>query len=196
MHIFYCPDTVSVLNEEESRHAIQVLRLKKDDIVWLVDGKGSFYKVKITEPNYKACALEVIEESSQYGKRNYNLHIAIAPTKNTDRFEWFLEKTTEIGIDEITPLLCKHSERTVIKTDRLNKILISGIKQSIKASLPKLNELTKFNEFVKTPFEGQKFIAHCSSLPTPFGPTPIKEVDYLGKIYKPQNNVLILIGPE
>ncbi len=116
-----------------------------------------------------------------------------------DRIEWFLEKTTELGIDEITPLLCRHSERDVVKSERLQKVLVSAIKQSVKAYLPKLNELTKFTELVKKPFEGQKFIAHCSTMPSPFSTLRQAQGDsiqYLGKQYKAGNNVLILIGPE
>lgn len=201
MHIFYSPDNITTLNEEESRHAVQVLRLKTGDEIWITDGKGGFYKAQITNPYHKACEVKVIEESKGYGKRNFNLHIAIAPTKNIDRLEWFLEKATEIGIDEITPLLSRHSERDVIKSERLQKVLVSAIKQSVKAYLPKLNELTKFNDLVKAPFNGQKFIAHCATMPSPTSPPTHlprrgEQTPLLQKIYTAGKNALILVGPE
>ena len=139
MHLFYTPDISEktyILNEIESKHCIKVLRLSSNDQIDLIDGKGNYYKAKITDPNPKKCKVEVINTINEYNKRNHYLHIAIAPTKNIDRFEWFLEKATEIGIDEITPIICEHSERKVVKADRLDKIIVSAIKQSIKAYKP------------------------------------------------------------
>jgi len=189
MHLFYTPDltdTIYTLNEQESKHCIKVLRLTTNDMVQLIDGKGGFYTAKIVEPNPKKCTVEIIETKKEYEKRNHRLHIAIAPTKNNDRLEWFLEKATEIGIDEITPVICEHSERKVIKPERLEKILISAMKQSLKAYKPRLNELVRYSDFIKRPFAGEKFIAHCEDT----------NKSFLKNKYTVARDVLILIGPE
>jgi len=189
MHLFYTPDLSSniyTLNEIESKHCVRVLRLSTDDIIELIDGNGGFYKAKITDPNPKKCTVEIIETKKEFGKRNHYLHIAIAPTKNIDRFEWFLEKATEIGIDEITPILCEHSERKTIKNERLEKILISAVKQSIKAYKPKLNDLTSYTNFIKQNIDGEKYIAHCEE----------NQKHLLKNSYKQGQNTIILIGPE
>jgi len=173
---FYAPDINSsryALNEEESAHAIQVLRHKADDEVTLVDGRGGYYRACITDPHHRHCGVEVLEHQTEYGKRSYRLHIGIAPTKNIDRFEWFVEKTTEIGIDEITPLLCTQSERKQINTERMRRIMIAAMKQSRKAYLPQLNEMTTFNKWAETATGSHRYIAHCGggerlSLKTPF----------------------------
>lgn len=203
MNLFYTPDIttpVYTLSEEESKHAVRVLRLSIGDFIYLIDGVGGFYKAQLTDTNAKRCSVTITEVQKEYGKRPFNLHIAIAPTKSIDRTEWFLEKATEIGIDEITPIECDRSERTVVKTDRLNKILVSAIKQSVKAYLPKLNQMTGFDKFVTQPFEGQKFIAHCNHLSLTSGSSPNGEErnksTYLKNLYKPGQNALILIGPE
>ncbi len=164
MHIFYTPDLASDiynLSEEESKHCIKVLRLEKGSSIQLVDGKGGFYDAIIDDPHPKRTSLKIIKVQNDYGKRNHNLHIAIAPTKNIERIEWFLEKATEIGIDEITPLICERSERKDLKTDRLNKVITSAVKQSIKAYHPKLNEPVKFKDFIASVSTSQKYIAHC-----------------------------------
>jgi 16S rRNA (uracil1498-N3)-methyltransferase len=198
LNLFYAPDITLpnyTLTEEESKHAIRVLRLVKGDLVELIDGAGGLYKAIINDPNPKRCTLTITETHKEFGKRPFHLHIAIAPTKSSDRMEWFLEKATEIGLDELTPLQCDHSERTVLKTERLQKIAVSAIKQSLKAYLPKLNEMTAFKTFVKQPFEGQKFIAHCMPIAQCIpGKNTIK--NHLVKLYKPNQNALILIGPE
>ncbi|OFX26050.1 MAG: 16S rRNA (uracil(1498)-N(3))-methyltransferase [Bacteroidetes bacterium GWA2_31_9b] len=189
MHLFYTPDlngTIYTLDETESKHCIKVLRLSMHDIIHLIDGKGGFFKAKIIDTNPKKCSVEIVESKMEYGKRNHYLHIAIAPTKNIERFEWFLEKATEIGIDEITPLLCEHSERKIIKTDRLEKIIISAMKQSKKAYKPQINEMTEIKHFLSRDFKGDKFIAHCEDY----------NKNMLKTIYKQGNNALILIGPE
>jgi len=189
MHLFYTPDlndTIYTLNEQESKHCNKVLRLDTNDMVQLIDGKGGFFTAKIIEPNPKKCMVEIVETKKDYKKRNHHLHIAIAPTKNNDRLEWFLEKATEIGIDEITPIVCEHSERKVIKPERLEKILISAMKQSIKAYKPQLNELVRYMDFIKQPFAGEKFIAHCED----------HEKSFLKNRYTVGRDVLILIGPE
>jgi len=189
MHLFYTPDlneSIYTLDEIESKHCIKVLRLNSGDFIYLIDGTGGYYKARIVDPNPKKCSVEIIETKKEYGKRNHYLHIAIAPTKNMDRFEWFLEKATEIGVDEITPILCEHSERKVIKTDRLEKIAVSAMKQSLKAYKPKINELIHINNFFDMYFEGIKYIAHCEE----------NEKILLKNAYKRGNNVVILIGPE
>ncbi|HYQ56948.1 MAG TPA: 16S rRNA (uracil(1498)-N(3))-methyltransferase, partial [Draconibacterium sp.] len=187
--LFYVPSilgTEVVLNETESKHAIRVLRLEADDEIELIDGKGGFYKAKITDANPKKCKLSIIGSQTEFGKKDFHLHIAIAPTKNIDRTEWFLEKCTEIGIDEITPILSDHSERKVIKPERLEKILVSAMKQSVKAYLPKLNELTKLSDLFSQATQTKKFIAHCYD----------GEKPHLKNVVKPGDDVLILIGPE
>lgn len=189
MHLFYTPDISGneyYLSEEESKHCTKVLRLKENDIVYLVDGNGGFYKAAISAISGKKCLLRIEETQKEFGKRNYRIHIAIAPTKNIDRIEWFVEKATEIGIDEITPIICQRSERKVVKTDRLEKIAISAMKQSIKAYLPKINEAQTFNDFVKHYSASLKCIAHC--LPD--------NKQELKSLIKSHNDILILIGPE
>jgi 16S rRNA (uracil1498-N3)-methyltransferase len=189
MQLFYFPDingTTVSLTPEESKHMIKVLRLNAEDEVQLVDGKGGFYSAKIKDANPKKCELKILNTQQDFGKRNFGIHIAIAPTKNSDRFEWFLEKATELGIDEITPLLTANSERKTIKPERLQKILISAMKQSLKAYLPKLNPLASFNDVIQKTNEKQKFIAHCHS----------GNKIHLKDVIKSNENCVILIGPE
>jgi 16S rRNA (uracil1498-N3)-methyltransferase len=189
MQLFYVPDISGAevfLNETESKHAIRVLRLKPGDQVQLIDGQGGFYLAEIADTHPKKCKLNIIQATKDFQKRNFHLHIAIAPTKNIDRFEWFLEKCTEIGIDEITPLLSEHSERKVIKPERLEKILISAIKQSLKSYLPKLNKLTSFRDFVHSTNASNKFIAHCNA----------GDKNHLKNEIKAGEDILLLIGPE
>ena len=189
MHIFYTPDisgNTYTLNETESKHCIRVLRLEKGDEITLVDGHGGCYTAEISDPNPKRCAVNVTKSELNFGFRNFQIHIAMAPTKNMERMEWFLEKATEIGINRVTPILCRYSERKEIKNERLEKVMISAMKQSIKAYLPQLDESTKFTDFVRQPFEGQKFIAHCEE----------QHRELLKNLIKPNQNYLILIGPE
>ena len=209
MALFYVPALSSgyVLPEEESQHAVKVLRLQVGDALTVVDGTGGFYKARITNPHPKHCAFEVTETILEYGKRDYRLHIAIAPTKNIERLEWFIEKATEIGIDEITPVVCRFSERKIIKAERLEKIIVSASKQSVKAYFPKLNSLCTFDEFLKNHTASQKFIAHCyTSPPAPLpgerGVAPVTLDNFiydkkqLQKEIRKSSDVLILIGPE
>ncbi|MFA9391975.1 MAG: 16S rRNA (uracil(1498)-N(3))-methyltransferase [Prolixibacteraceae bacterium] len=189
MNIFYTPDidaTNYVLDEAESKHCIRVLRHSTGDLLTLIDGKGGWFEARITDPNPKRCGVEVVKSMANYKKKNYRLHVAIAPTKNIERLEWFLEKATEIGIDEITPILCEHSERKQIKNERLEKVVIAAMKQSLKAFLPQLNNLTNFDAFVKQAEDSNKFIAHCED----------GEKKHLFHLAKPSGNVLVLIGPE
>jgi 16S rRNA (uracil1498-N3)-methyltransferase len=167
MNIFYTPDITGdeyVLDENESKHCVRVLRQVKGDVLRLVDGKGGWYRAEITEADPRRCKVKVLEHVVDYEKRSFHLHVAIAPTKNNDRFEWFLEKATEIGIDEITPLICEHSERRNIKPERLNKVVVAAMKQSLKAYLPRLNNYTNFEAFIQNEHEGLKVIAHCDEL--------------------------------
>ena len=188
MHVFYTPDiqTRAELPEEEAAHAIRVLRLQAGDEVMLTDGKGNFYRAEIGAATNKRCLLNIIETLPQEPLWSGHLHLAMAPTKNMDRTEWFAEKATEIGFDELTFLNCRFSERKVIKTERIAKILVSAIKQSLKARLPKLNEMTDFNKVVTRPFKGQKFIAHCYE-----GEKPL-----LKDVIRKGEDTLVLIGPE
>lgn len=189
MNIFFQSDLstgINSLNEEESKHCLRVLRLKENDRINLIDGKGTFCEAVIVHADAKRCEYEIIERIPEYNKRNFNLTIAIAPTKNNERFEWFLEKATEIGIDQIIPIVCRYSERKDIKTDRLEKIIISAVKQSQKAYIPKLEPVIKFEEFIKTPFPGDKFIAHCFN----------EEKQLLKNIARAGTDSLICIGPE
>ncbi len=189
MNLFYTPDIEDKfyqLNEIESKHCVRVLRLKEDDQIHLIDGKGNLFTAKIIDAHPKRCTVECIEKQAEFEKLNYKLHIAAAPTKNIERTEWYMEKCTEIGIDEFTPLLCQFSERKVVKIDRLFKVITSAVKQSLKAYHPKLNELTKFKDLVKAPFDGEKYIAHCYE----------GEKTHLKNLYSANQNALILIGPE
>ena len=187
MQLFFIekPESEIVLTKEESKHATKVLRKKEGDILNFTDGKGGFYKAEITVADTKKCRLQIISSEQKPKQHNYHLHIAIAPTKNMDRYEWFLEKATEIGIDEITPIICEHSERKVIKTERCNRILLSAMKQSLKLHLTKLNETITLKDFLKQDFEGNKYIAHCED----------GEKTELRKEEKTEKT-LILIGPE
>ena len=197
MHLFYTPDIFSAsvysLNEEESKHCVRVLRLTIGDKIRLIDGIGGFYEAEIIYNNPKKCVVSIIKSEKEVGKRNHYFHIAIAPTKNMDRLEWFVEKATEIGIDEISLINCKTSERTIVKTERLNKVSVSAIKQSMKAYLPKINEVINYKEFITstTDFKGQKFIAHCN--PSLAG---LSEIPHLKNSYNASENALVLIGPE
>lgn len=190
MHIFYTPDITQstyTLNEEESKHCIRVLRLPVGSLIYLVDGKGGFYTAEITSDNPKRVSLKILSVETEYQKRNHYLHIAVAPTKNIDRIEWFLEKATELGIDEITPIISDRSERKVVKEDRLNKVITSAVKQSIKAYHPKLNDAISYDAFLKMPSEGDKLIAHCINN---------DGKKYISDLVKPHGRYLIMIGPE
>ncbi len=187
MHLFYVPDiTAKILPEEESLHAVKVLRLQGGADIVIVDGAGGYHEAQITLPHPKKCGFEIVESILAYGKRNYKLHIAIAPTKNIERLEWFIEKATEIGIDEITPIICRFSERKIIKTERLEKIIVSAAKQSVKAFFSKLNPLCTFDELLTQNHAKGKFIAHCYE----------GEKQLLKNAIAGCDDVLILIGPE
>ncbi|RCH54607.1 16S rRNA (uracil(1498)-N(3))-methyltransferase [Mucilaginibacter hurinus] len=191
MHLFYTPDIASgsahyFLNEEESKHCIRVLRLTVGDNVQLIDGKGGFYAARIKDAHPKRTILDIISVTQEYQKRNHHLHIAVAPTKNIERLEWFLEKATEIGIDEVSLIICHRSERKEARVDRLNRIITSAVKQSIKAYHPVLNEAIPYDKFLARNFDGQKFIAHCAD----------GEKADISSVLQPAGKYCILIGPE
>ncbi len=189
MNLFYSPniiEPITILTEEESKHIIRVLRKAAGDIIYFTDGNGFKYNGKIIDANPKKCIIEIFNKKEGDDKRNYTLHIGIAPTKNIARFEWFLEKCTEIGIDSITPIICDHSERRDIKPERLNKVITSAMKQSLKSFHPELNYKKKFQELISENIEGDKFIAYIDNEVT----LELKEA------YTPGSNVTILIGPE
>lgn len=188
MHVFYTPDIAVTceMPEEEAAHCLRVLRLGVGDEVMLTDGKGCFYKAVISAATGKRCQVKVTETIEQEPLWNGHLHLAMAPTKNMDRIEWLAEKATEIGFDELSFLNCRYSERKVIKTERVEKIVVSAVKQSLKARKPVVNEMMDFARFVKQDFAGQKFIAHCNE-----GEKPL-----LKEILVPGEDALVLIGPE
>jgi 16S rRNA (uracil1498-N3)-methyltransferase len=190
MQLFYNPNinetqTSFVFDKEESKHIIKVLRKKESDILHVTNGLGFLFTTEITIASDSKCTVKIISFEKQEAPK-FRLHLAVAPTKMNERYEWFLEKATEIGIQEITPIICEHSERKVIKIDRFHKILESAMKQSLHYYLPKLNEPIAFKDFVKTQKEGQLFIAHCEET----------DKKSLKKELKTNQDVTILIGPE
>lgn len=190
MQLFYNPEINTktetfFFDREESKHIIKVMRKKSNDILFVTNGLGFLFKTEITLASDSKCTVKIVSFEQQ-DKPKYQLHLAVAPTKMNDRYEWFLEKATEIGISEITPIICDHSERKFIKTDRFEKILQSAMKQSLHYHLPKLNEAVAFKDFIKTKNDGLTFIAHCEET----------DKKSLKEMLKPNENVTILIGPE
>ncbi len=172
-------------SREESKHISKVLRKKEEDLLHITNGKGGLFIARITFSNATQC-IATIERHETRKQKNYKLHIAVAPTKMNDRYEWFLEKATEIGIDEITPIICDHSERKVIKLERFERILQSAMKQSLQCYLPKLNPAISFTDFITQKNEGQLLIAHCEET----------KKQSLKDILQLETNTTILIGPE
>ena len=190
MQLFYNPHlnetlTSFVFDKEESKHIIKVLRKKESDILHVTNGLGFLFTTQITIASDTKCTVKIVSFEKQEAPK-FHLHLAVAPTKMNERYEWFLEKATEIGIHEITPIICEHSERKVIKIDRFQKILESAMKQSLHYYLPKLNEPITFKDFIKTQNSGQLFIAHCEEV----------EKKSLKNELKTNGDVTILIGPE
>lgn len=188
MREFYVPGfttSSTSLPEGETKHVTRVLRMKPGDLFEVVDGKGNRYTTEITELRGKSCEVRVLERTHEPLQFLHRLHIAIAPTKQIDRLEWFLEKATEIGVQEFTPIWCSNSERKQVKTDRLEKILVSAMKQSKQAYLPVLNEPCEFKSFVNTYDAHEKYIAHCYE----------GDKKHLKYAYK-GGDVIVLIGPE
>ncbi len=188
-NLFYAPtitDGFARLDEEESRHLLTVLRRKVGDRLHLTDGRGFFYEAEIAEASKKYALARILSQQPAPPERPARLHVAMAPVKSGERYEWFFEKAAEIGIDEITPLICQRGERGHLRMDRLEKILVSAMKQSLRATLPKLNPMTPFAQVVQSATETAKFIPWCSDEPLP----------HLQTLLQPALDTLILIGPE
>ena len=195
VRFFYVPSasTLTELPMEEALHALRVLRLKSGDEMFLMDGEGVFYRAEVTIAATKRCMYEIKEVLPQEKGWKGNIHIAMAPTKMMDRVDWFSEKATEVGIDEITFLNCKFSERKVMRTVRLDKIVVSAVKQSRKPWKPKLNAMMSFKDFVTAKRDGHKYIAHCNG--------SFERKDLFNEVYRLSNldegdSVTVLIGPE
>ena len=191
MQLFYNSEittatTQFTFDKTESRHIVRVLRKKENDKIFITNGLGQLFTSEVIIANDKKCLVKITLVEDFKKPWNYYLHIVIAPTKLNDRLEWFLEKATEIGIDEITPIICEHSERKVFKTERMEKIIHSAAKQSLKYHFPKLNEPISFKQFLTTNFTGQLFIAHCEET----------EKKSLKSQLSPNQKTTILIGPE
>lgn len=190
MHRFYAPDIAEtiVLPETESQHAVRVLRLVEGDEIEVVDGLGHLYRCRISLAHSKKCGVEIIDCLLVPNHWKGKINVAVAPTKNLDRMEWMAEKTTEMGVDRITPLLCRHSERKELKTERLGKILVSAMKQSLKAVMPQLDEMTPIMQVLDDEaLPCQRFIAYCDAA------TERKQFEHL---YRPEDDAVILVGPE
>ncbi|MCH7514523.1 MAG: 16S rRNA (uracil(1498)-N(3))-methyltransferase [Bacteroidetes bacterium] len=190
MQLFYQPDIkkgIHFLNEEESRHCIKVLRKTRDDIINITDGKGLFFTACITQPDFRKCGFDIVDIIRE-PQKNHSIHIAISPVKNMDRTAWFVEKSVELGIDRISFIRCAHSERTTLKTDRLEKKVIAAIKQSVRATIPAMYPLKDFEEFLKSQAESNemKFIAFVDD----------ENPALLFKEAIPGRNYCVLIGPE
>lgn len=190
MQLFYnseirTKDSLFQFDKEESKHIIKVLRKRGGDTIHITDGKGNLFHAEITLESEKRCEVKIVKTDT-FEPKKYHLHIAIAPTKMNDRLEWFLEKATEIGIDEITPIICDHSERKFFKTDRAEKIIQAAMKQSNQFYLPQINEPIALNDFLKNDTNFLKFIAHCEE----------DKKDLFKNNIQPNQSILILIGPE
>jgi 16S rRNA (uracil1498-N3)-methyltransferase len=208
VHLFYQPDLTAdsvTLSEDESKHAIRVLRLSVGDEVELIDGGGTRAIAEVVNDHDKRCELRIISRKYDTDPRNYYVHIAIAPTKNMERTEWFVEKAVEIGIDEISFITCEHSERDVIKLDRIEKVAVSAMKQSQQSWLPVINEMVAFEKFIRSKSADVKLIAHCDE----GSKNPISQVFSRQSSTQPvqsaveglsltsiNKNILVLIGPE
>ncbi|MDR1860461.1 MAG: 16S rRNA (uracil(1498)-N(3))-methyltransferase [Bacteroidales bacterium] len=187
----YSPDVnlltnTCTLDAAESVHIVRVMRLTRGAEVQLADGSGNMYACQIAVPDPKACQLLIVSQIPSVQRRNYFLHLAVAPTKNADRFEWFIEKATEIGVDEITPIICAHSERRTVNAARLEKVAVAAMKQSNQAFLPRLNPATPVESLLEQPFEGAGFIAHCQE-----GAKQPLHSAAAGRLHS-----MVLIGPE
>jgi 16S rRNA (uracil1498-N3)-methyltransferase len=189
MQVFYQPESPQLLylTEEESKHCVRVLRHKSGDTIWVTNGKNKLFECRLTEANPKVCTFAIVAEKIQPA-RIYRIHLAIAPTKNTDRLEWMLEKCVELGVDEVSLLLCQHSERIKINPDRLHKKAVSAMKQSLNFQMPLIHEPIQYKKFVEkvTAEEISKFIAYVDEEPRP----------HLMRAAGKNSNNCILIGPE
>jgi 16S rRNA (uracil1498-N3)-methyltransferase len=191
MQVFYAPDIEGkdhyVLDRNESKHLIRVLRMRTGTSVRLIDGRGNLYEGMIEDPDQEKCRIAVSGVIHDFEKRDYRLHLAISPLKNPERFEWLVEKAVEIGVDEISPLICRNTERTNVKTGRIRNIIISAMKQSLKAGETLINEPIAFNDFLSQPRQGKLMIAHCNTERTR---------RKISDVYSRGNDAVILIGPE
>ncbi|MEG2319950.1 MAG: RsmE family RNA methyltransferase [Mucinivorans sp.] len=190
MHLFFTSQINSefiILDDMQSHHAISVLRLQSGTEVYLTDGCGTMAQATIDKIVGKECILRVLSAQENYHQRPYKFYLAVAPTKNIDRYEWLLEKATELGVDRLTPLLCAHSERKVVKRDRSEKVVISALRQSLKAYMPQIDEMTPFNTYINTVEADQKYIAHCD---------PDKDKVELASVVRGGGSCVVLIGPE
>lgn len=188
MRIYYAPEieTTLELPVDEARHCVKVLRSRPGDEITIVDGKGNIIRARLTEVTNKHCSVEIINREREEKIWDGYIHLAVAPTKNIDRVEWLAEKATEIGMDRLSFLNCRYSERRVVKTDRIDRIVVSAVKQSLKATKPQVDEMEDFMDFVNRPFDGRKFICHCYDTPK----KPLKDVVVRGE------RSLVLTGPE
>ncbi|PID94678.1 MAG: 16S rRNA (uracil(1498)-N(3))-methyltransferase [Bacteroidales bacterium] len=188
MTIFYSPNILenSVLSEEESYHCTKVLRMKIGDLIEIIDGKGTLYKAKIVLPHHKHTQVDILESCPGFGMSPYRLHLAVAPTKSIDRFEWLVEKAVEIGVWRITPLDCRYSERHRINVDRVERVVIAAAKQSLKAYVPQIDAMTSFEDFMNQSHYKQRFIAHCHQT----------SKEALHRICKPHRDTVVMIGAE
>lgn len=191
MQLFYNPeikdtDKEIIFPKDESRHIVKVLRKSEGDSVNVTNGKGALFHAEIVTASTKSCVARIVDVKKENAPEYY-LHMAVAPTKMNDRYEWFLEKATEIGVHEITPVICDHSERKMVKLERFERVLQSAMKQSLHFSIPKLNEPMSLSDFVNQKIEGQKFIAHCEEG---------QEKQLLKELLQKGQRVTILIGPE
>ena len=190
MQLFYHPELEAkteqfIFPPDESRHISKVLRKSSGDILQITNGKGLWFEAEILVPDHKKCSAKIISQT-QVPPKPYELHMAVAPTKLNDRFEWFLEKATEIGVHQITPIICDHSERKVIKMDRMEKVIQAAMKQSLQSYLPQLNPAISFKEYLTQPKNGELYIAHCEE-------DKKKELSHCAVAKK---NTTVLIGPE
>jgi len=192
MHRFYCPDIADTLTlgEEDSKHCVKVLRMGEGNTIEVVDGNGNLYTCRISMAHPKRCAIEVLDKEQQPPHWGHRIVLAIAPTKNLDRIEWLVEKCVEMGVDRIIPLRCHNSERTVLKTERLKKIMVAAMKQSLKATLPQLDEMTSIMDVIAEGVEGTRCIAYCDAM------LPREQRRTLPSVYRPGSDVMVLIGPE
>ena len=195
MHLFLSDTTqgpYATLPPEESKHCVRVLRMQLGDELYVTSGDGTMCRARVANPDPSACEVEIVERITDYDHRPFHLHIAIAPPKNNARTEWFVEKAVEIGIDRITPIICEHSERGVLKTDRLERIALSAMKQSLKASRPLIDPPVNLPDFLQnlnsqfSILNSQKFVCYCTG----------DERHTLGQLYTPGTDALVLIGPE
>lgn len=194
VRFFYDPELEGELPQDEAQHAVRVLRLKEGDEIFLMNGRGTFCRAEITTAANHHCLYSITERMPQERPWRGYIHLAVAPTKLNDRMEWLVEKATEVGWDEVTFLDCQFSERHVIKTDRMEKIIVSAVKQSHKAWMPKVNQMTDFRRFITEQRQGQKFICHCYDA-TSDGLVST-EKPRLDSVLRIGEDATVLIGPE